>query len=655
MDARLFDLLPVVVCELAAVRDADGTLIDLEWTDANRLMNESILPEGGSIVGMRVFEFDPAYRESEMARNVIKVIETGEPITYITGLGRAAKMLGKVMKTVITPTEKGALACSHEVTELAEERDAALKQFDLARAACDHAIHGIVITDKVSRIHYVNRAICDLIGYSAEELLGKDVGILFGMKTFKPEKSLGNKVISDIERGELIRHVSDAEAFTRTGEKIRVQASTSSAPWGDSGDMVFITYIRDVREERRRAHELRDALNRAEQATRLKSEFLANMSHEIRTPLNGVLGMAQVLAHGKLTPSQAEQVGVILDSGNTLMVLLNDILDLSKIEAGRMDLSPVPGDLRHKLSSLFKLHEASAQEKGIGIRLFVDPSVPSALVFDPVRVRQCVSNLVSNAIKFTSKGEVMVVVTSEPTEQGAHRVVIHVSDTGVGIAADKIDRVFESFAQEDGSTTRKFGGTGLGLSITRRLARMMGGDVTAVSEAGRGSIFTLKFIAHSSITDANDTTKLVHMPVRTSRTGLTGCRALVVDDNGINRRVARSFLEYYGIIIREARDGNEALEIMSKETFDFVLMDIHMPGLDGEEAFKRLRTSGSLNRLVPVIALTADSMHGDREKFLAKGFDGYVSKPIEERTMITVISQVLSVPAEETEALLAAG
>src|SRR5690606_27997552 len=156
------------------------------------------------------------------------------------------------------------------------------------------------------------------------------------------------------------------------------------------------------------------------------------------------------------------------------------------------------------------------------------------------------------------------------------------------IAPDKLDRIFESFAQEDGSTTRKFGGTGLGLSITRRLAQMMGGDVTAVSQSGKGSIFTLKFIAHSSAAVSGDTTNMIHMPVRTARTGLTGCRALVVDDNGINRRVARSFLEYYGIIIREACDGNEALEIMSKETFDFVLMDIHMPGLDGEEAFKRL-------------------------------------------------------------------
>ncbi|MBY9067244.1 response regulator [Hyphomonas sp. WL0036] len=655
MDARLFDLLPVVVCEIAPVRGENGEILDLEWTAANRLMNESILPDGGSIVGMRVFEFDPNYRSSLMTQNVIKVIESGEPITYMTGQGRAAKMLGKVMKTTITPSGGGVLACSHEVTDLAEERDEALRRFELARTACDYSVNGIVLSNKDGRILYVNRSICEMLGYSESELIDQNLGILYGMETFQAEKSLSRDVLKKIAREELIRHVMDAEAFTKTGEKIRIEASISSATWGNSDEMVFITYIRDVREERRKAHELRDALHRAEQATRLKSEFLANMSHEIRTPLNGVLGMAQVLAHGQLSDVQAEQVGVILDSGNTLMILLNDILDLSKIEAGRMDLSPVPGDLRHKLSGLFKLHEATAREKGIGIRLFVDPSVPSRLIFDPVRVRQCVGNLVSNAIKFTSEGEVMIVVTSEPRENGEYGVTIHVSDTGVGISADKVERVFESFAQEDGSTTRKFGGTGLGLSITRKLARIMGGDVTAVSEAGRGSIFTLRFIAQTSASGSGDTTNMVHLPVRTPRTGLTGCRALVVDDNGINRRVARSFLEYYGIIIREACDGNEALEIMGRETFDIVLMDIHMPGLDGAEAFKRLRNSGSLNRLVPVVALTADSMHGDREKYLSKGFDGYVSKPIEERTMITVISQILSVPAEDTEALLAAG
>ncbi len=656
MDTNLLDMLPIVVCETAPVRNEFGEIIDLEWVAANQLMNESILPDGGSIVGMRIFEFDPAYRGSEMVRCVIEVIQTGEPRTLITQRGRAAQMLGKVMKTMIIPTARGALSCSHEITDIAEERDDAYRRFELAKTACDNAVDGIILSDINSNVLYVNRAISDLLGYPAYEVVGQNIGILFGVKTLDAVKAFGRNTVNEIERGENIRIQRDAEAVTKEGEKIRVQFSTSSTPWGDTGEALFITVVRDVREERRKAHELRDALHRAEQATRLKSEFLANMSHEIRTPLNGVLGMAQVLAHSALTPTQSEQVGVILDSGNTLMVLLNDILDLSKIEAGRMEVSNVASDLRHKLSGLFKLHEASAREKGIGIQLFIHPSVPSRLMFDPVRVRQCVGNLVSNAIKFTAEGEVMIVVSSEQVADRQHKVTIHVSDSGCGIAADKMDRVFESFAQEDGSTTRRFGGTGLGLSITRKLARMLGGDVTAVSQSGKGSVFTLTFTAEANNAVINESTSnVLPAPARKARVGLTGCRALVVDDNAINRRVARSFLEIHGLHISEAADGNEALKVLAEDRFDIVLMDIHMPGLDGAEAFKRLRTSDSINRLTPVIALTADSMHGDREKFLAKGFDGYVSKPIDERSLVTAITQTLSLPEEQTRTMLQAG
>ncbi|WP_291201789.1 ATP-binding protein [Hyphomonas sp.] len=656
MDTNLLDKLPIVVCETAPVRNEFGEIIDLEWVAANQLMNESILPDGGTIVGMRIFEFDPAYRDSEMVRCVLDVINTGEPRTLITQKGRAARMLGKVMKTMIIPTERGALSCSHEITDIAAERDDARRRFELARAACDNALNGIILSDNNSKVLYVNRAVCDLLEYAPEEVVGENIGVLFGVKTLDAVRAFGKSTVGEIERGENIRLERDTEAVTKTGERIKVQFSTSSTPWGDTGETLFITVLRDVREERRKAHELRDALHRAEQATRLKSEFLANMSHEIRTPLNGVLGMAQVLAHSNLTPAQNEQVGVILDSGNTLMVLLNDILDLSKIEAGRMEVSNVASDLRHKLSGLFKLHEASAREKGISIQLFIHPSVPSRLMFDPVRVRQCVGNLVSNAIKFTAEGEVMIVVSSELVADAQHKVTIHVSDSGCGIAADKMDRVFESFAQEDGSTTRRFGGTGLGLSITRKLARMMGGDVTAVSQAGKGSVFTLTFLAEASNSVMKETINNVAPSLsRKPRIGLTGCRALVVDDNAINRRVARSFLEIHGLHISEAADGNEALEVLAMDKYDIVLMDIHMPGLDGAEAFKRLRTSGSANRLTPVIALTADSMHGDREKFLSKGFDGYVSKPIDERSLVTAITQILSLPDEQVRTMLQAG
>ena len=656
MDMSLWDLLPVVICETAAVRDEPGNIVDLEWTASNRLMNESILPEGGSVVGMRIFEFDEKYRNSDMVRAVTHVIETGEPFTLVTSQGRAARMLGKVMKTSLIPVEREsgrtALSVSHEITDIAQERDEAVRLYELAKSACDHALHGIVLNDSSGKILYANRALCEMSEYSEEELLGQDVGILTGVKTYRPDPELAKKLSS----GEVLRHVTEAETPRKNGGTNRVELSLTSARWGESGERIFITYVRDVREERRKAHELRDALHRAEQATRLKSEFLANMSHEIRTPLNGVLGMAQVLAHTDLSPNQFEQVATILDSGKTLMSILNDILDLSKIEAGKLEVTPVTGDLRHKLSRMIKLHAATAEEKGLNLKLYIDPSVPSRLRFDPVRVRQCVANLVSNAIKFTDRGDVMVVVTCEPQDNGDNQIIVHVSDSGCGIPKEKMERVFETFAQADGSTTRRFGGTGLGLPITRKLAQMMGGDVTLVSEPGRGSVFTLKFTAETS--DGDYCEDVAHLPRPAARQepkdGLSGRHALVVDDNGINRRVARTFLEHYGIKVSEAGDGNEALKALDAEPFDIVLMDIHMPGLDGAEAFKRLRNSGSLNRVVPVIALTADSMRGDREKYLNKGFDGYVAKPIDERSLVTVIGQVLSIPTGYEERRLRA-
>ena len=243
----------------------------------------------------------------------------------------------------------------------------------------------------------------------------------------------------------------------------------------------------------------------------------------------------------------------------------------------------------------------------------------------------------------------MIVVSSEPGEDDeTQKITIHVSDTGCGIAQNKLDRIFESFSQEDGSTTRKFGGTGLGLSITRKLARMMGGDVTVVSQQGRGSVFTLTFSAQDvSAPYSEQTTKTVRIREPRPRTSLSGCRALVVDDNAINLRVAKSFLEHYDVEVTLAGDGNEALDKLSHQPFDIVLMDIHMPGLDGAEAFRRLRMSASPNRLIPVLALTADSMAGDRERYLSMGFDGYVSKPIDERSLVTAMGQVLSIQTSD--------
>jgi signal transduction histidine kinase/ActR/RegA family two-component response regulator len=394
-----------------------------------------------------------------------------------------------------------------------------------------------------------------------------------------------------------------------------------------------------------RTHRIEEALAQAESANRAKSEFLATMSHEVRTPLNGVLGMAQVLAAEKLTPQQHATVATILDSGRMLMSILNDVLDLSKVEAGKLEISPVAFDLRRTFQRLHELFRPRAEEKNIKFEIVCEPSVPAGVSGDPVRIRQCVANLVSNAIKFTSEGEVHVRVSAAPhlsaPSADAMLVTVSVSDTGIGLDDEAMGRLFQAFSQADSTTTRRFGGTGLGLVITRRLAELMGGGVTVTSEPNVGSTFVLTFLAApaklvAGAKENDQSRRLVK---------LSGARVLIVDDNAINRQVARMFLEPHQVRLTEAADGVQALEALASHGADLVLMDIHMPVMDGLETLKRIRAANTPWRDVPVIALTADAMQGDRERFVSRGMNGYISKPLDQREAIGEIVRVLGTSA----------
>ena len=380
-----------------------------------------------------------------------------------------------------------------------------------------------------------------------------------------------------------------------------------------------------------------------EAASHAKSQFLASMSHEIRTPLNGILGMAQsLMSDPNLTPSQHDKVEILLDSGRTLLSLVDDVLDLSKIEAGKLAIDAVDGDLRHTVKRVTRLFEPRAREKGIDLIVSIDDALNSGLRFDPVRIRQCLSNLISNAIKFTDAGQVRIIVATEP--QGDHwRITVHVHDSGIGISGEALSGLFADFSQADSSTTRRFGGTGLGLSITRRLARMMGGDVVAQSEPGKGSTFTLTFMAEPAA---------LHRPKAASgetpviaAKSLTGLRILLADDNRVNREVVKLFLTPHDVQITETKNGQQVLDMLAREPFDIVLLDVHMPVMDGMEALAILRSSDTPYRDIPVIALTADAMSGDRERFLSKGANGYVTKPIDQGDLLSVIARVRGRPA----------
>jgi CheY-like chemotaxis protein len=352
--------------------------------------------------------------------------------------------------------------------------------------------------------------------------------------------------------------------------------------------------------------------------------------------------MADALSQEDLLPRQADCVNTIRESGKSLMAILNDVLDLSKIEAGKLEISPVDSNLHHVFYSIHKLFLPRTEEKGITLTLKIGESVQQRLCFDTVRVRQCVSNLVSNAVKFTKTGGVTISASSVATIDGLRLVTVDVTDTGIGMSEDVMNRLFSDFAQADASTSRKFGGTGLGLAISRRLAQLMDGDVTVKSRVGKGTVFSFSFRAALAQPQAPSHDALLSPARLGGETILRGLRVLLVDDNEVNRKVARMLLKPTRMEIVDAENGKQALDLLAAQPFDLVLLDVHMPVMDGATTIKHIRASRESWSALPVIALTADAMSGDRERLLGLGMTGYATKPVDQRALVAEIMRVCS-------------
>jgi len=499
----------------------------------------------------------------------------------------------------------------------------------LYRDLFENASDIVFTTDLDGHFTTGNRAVQRLLGYTVEEAQE-----LTWSKLVAPyEMRKGRRMFGRHAQGE--RFIDfELDVITRDGTIRTFEIGSRPLYVGDrlTG---FHGTARDITERKRMQQAEIAARRAAEEANRAKTRFLANMSHEIRTPINGILGFLSLLSKTDLTAEQRAYLEPLEQSTADLLRIINDILDLSKIEAGQIGLKEQPIEVRQVLDSTVTLLRPLAHGKDLELFLDCDASVPPRLVGDATRIGQVVANLVNNAIKFTPRGMVSIRASARRITDGLMRVEIIVRDTGIGVPSEDIPRLFEPFSQLDNATTRRYGGTGLGLAITRNLVEAMGGDITIASRPGQFTEVRVGLPLAGAGPDADDRQgrRVVH--------GFdgSGLYMLVVDDNPINRRFLAASLRRWQVSVDEANSGTDALSACSGRDYDLVMMDIHMADMDGVEVTRMLRRQNAHGASVPVIAVTADVM-GDTGRFIEQGLDDFLAKPIDEQSLLQLCARL---------------
>ncbi|TGE29175.1 PAS domain S-box protein [Hymenobacter metallicola] len=528
----------------------------------------------------------------------------------------------------VSDTYIGYLWKFQDVTERQTNEDALRRREEKYRRIIENMKLGLVERAQNGEVSYVNQAFCDITGFTAQELLEENA-----MRHVL--STVGEQVVAE-KTNERARGISDTYEIsitTKTGERRWILVS--AAPVYDDLRQVCgsISITLDITHQKELEHNLRTAKEYAEESARTKELFLANMSHEIRTPMNAILGMGQLLAKTPLNAEQQNYLRAIATSGENLLVIINDILDLSKIGASQLIIERIGFSLPALLGQIEKSLYFKAEEKGLRFIVSSDDKVPTVLLGDPYRITQVLLNLAGNAIKFTEKGQ--VTITGELVRQLLPDQVelrFTVADTGIGIDAEYLSDIFKEFSQEDSSVTRKFGGTGLGLSISRSLVNLMGGEIKIVSQKNEGTHSSFSLVL--PVGSENDLPQ--KQPVTADiRARLQGKRVLLTEDNVFNRQIARGFLRNAQLQVIEAENGAVAVELARQNDFDVILMDVQMPVMNGLEATAHIRAAGLRT---PVIALTANAIKGEREKCLQAGMNDYLAKPFQEDDLLKIIS-----------------
>ncbi|WP_299309799.1 PAS domain S-box protein [uncultured Croceicoccus sp.] len=535
----------------------------------------------------------------------------------------------------------GYIGTNIDVTErkLAEERLA--ERESQLQIVADNIDDALFMIGAEGECIYASLFAGEILEMPPEQLIGRQFADMFGTAQSEYVNSrlalLRSGAAEGCELEMEIAGVGEAEDTRWLSGQIAVARDAETHEQG-----AIIASIRDVTEDKRLQAELTAQRERAELAVQAKSGFLANMSHEIRTPMNGVIGFTQLLMETDLDEAQQRQVRMIADSGQAMMRLLNDILDMSKIESGKLQLQPVPMDIRHKVESCVRLLEPVAREKGVELSFGIDPRLPKSIIGDPLRLRQILLNLVGNGVKFTEHGDVRIDARAD-FEDDEEILVLEVADTGIGIAPDKLRTIFNQFDQADGSIARRFGGTGLGLSISSQLTEMMGGTLTVKSKEGRGTSFTVRIplIAAEDDAELNDPPALTLAMVDTGSKPTqmpepefaNRPRVLVAEDHDINQELVMSMMSKLNLTADLAVNGRDAIERVKQadaegRPYKLILMDMQMPEIDGLEATRRLRMEGYTRRDLPILALTANCYQDDIKACRNAGMQGHLGKPL---------------------------
>ncbi|CAO1654243.1 histidine kinase [Parasphingorhabdus sp. NYA22] len=529
---------------------------------------------------------------------------------------------------------EGATGNIRDVTEAISSRHALEKSEERFRRLAESAPVGFFQADAEGIIFYVSKAWRERVGLSEEEVKGDG-----WMRALKDRTSYDmdeaftgfNKPGDKCER--------EACHTTKDGEEIWVRTVNQAEFDIDNNIIGYVGVIVEITEQRRaiaelrqRQSELREARDIAEAATEAKASFLANMSHEIRTPMNGVLGFAEMLSQSELDEQQAGYVSLIEESGKIMMALLNDILDISKIDAGLLALSPEPFELAHLLKSTCNMMLTAAGNHGLALKLDYTENLPKFIEHDKLRLRQILTNLIGNAIKFTESGSITVKAEMSDDDNGKFRV--SVIDTGIGIAEERQRSIFDEFVQAEHDTDRSYGGTGLGLAISSKLVEMMGGSISLQSTPGSGSTFCVEIPLNECVDPRGEATRRANTDSQQSTLPAVSRTILLVEDHEINRLLATAMLERMGCSVICADNGVRALEILTGDAdqglkFGLVLMDMQMPIMDGIECTKKIRQAGITAAQLSIVALTANAFSEDREACAAAGMQDHVSKPIQ--------------------------